>query len=220
MHHQHVEMGAVMVDSDGWQLPARYTSATEEVERLRTGVGISDVSPAGKLSLQGDDIDRVVTGAFPDLRRLEIGTVALADRSKVLARLAHDEYMVITGPNLASNAREALGDLDDQCAHLVDVTSAFAGVRIAGPSGRMFLQAVTDVDISQEALSDMSCVQTSVAGIYGLLLRIDLADVLSYDLYFARDHGEYMWKALLEAGAGYRVTPFGVEAMDLLTSEA
>jgi len=220
MHRQHVEADAVIVDSDGWQLPARYTSATEEVERLRTGVGISDVSPGGKLSLQGDDIDRVVTNAFPDLERLDIGVVAIADRSNVLARLAHDEYMVITGPNLASGAREALGDLDDRCAHLVDVTSAFAGVRIAGPSGRKLLQAVTEIDVSQEALPDMGCVQTSVAGIYGLLLRIDLQEVLSYDLYFARDYGEYMWEALLEAGAEYSVAPFGVEAMDLLTGRA
>ena len=220
MHRQHVKADAVIVDSDGWQLPARYTSATEEVDRLRSGVGICDVSPAGKLSLQGDDIDRVVTDAFPDLGRLEVGTLAIADRFNVLTRLAHDEYMVITRPNRASATREALADSDDRCAHLVDVTSAFAGVRIAGPSGRMLLQAVTDVDVSQEALSDMGCVQTSVAGIYGLLLRIDLLGVLSYDLYFARDYGEYMWEALLEAGAEYGVAPFGIEAMDLLTSRA
>ena len=53
MHHLHLELGAKMVEAGGWQRPAVYTTVDEEVERLRGAAGITDVSPDGKISLQG-----------------------------------------------------------------------------------------------------------------------------------------------------------------------
>ena len=49
-----------------------------------------------------------------------------------------------------------------------------------------------------------------------MLLRLDLGSVCSYEVYFGREFGEYMWDALLEAGDEHGATPVGVEAVERL----
>ena len=55
--------------------------------------------------------------------------------------------------------------------------------------------------------------------IHGVLLRLDISDLPSYELYFSRDFGQYMWDLLLEAGEEYNLMPCGIEAMDRLQKE-
>ena len=73
MHYQHVGLGAVMVEADGWQCPIRYGSVEEELEQVRQGVGLCDVSPTGKLLLQGEAIDDMLGAGFPKLGTLNVG---------------------------------------------------------------------------------------------------------------------------------------------------
>ena len=227
MHTRHLGLGAVMSEVGGWQLPARYTSAEEEVERVRRGVGISDISGAGKLSLQGTDLDSLIGTVHGEAGALEVGAIRRghldegAGGGEVLwARLAGDELLVVTGPQAVSTVSESLSTAADGCLHVVDVTSGFAGVRIAGPLAQRLLEAVTELDVSPGAFPDMACAQARVAEIHGTILRRDEAALLGYDLYFSREYGEYMWDALMEAGEEYDVSPFGTEAMALLDKQA
>ena len=55
MHHQHVAMGAVMDEREGWQMPARFGTVEEELRRLQAGAGLLDISPITKLSIQGEN---------------------------------------------------------------------------------------------------------------------------------------------------------------------
>ena len=140
--------------------------------------------------------------------------------SVVLARLAHDEALILTESDQAPSVCEALEQQADQCAHVVDVTSGLAGIRTTGPSGDLLMASVTEVDTSPRALPNMRCAQTKVAEIHAVLLRLDLGSLLSYDLYFGRELGEYMWQALFEAGEEYGAIPIGIEAMARLEGRA
>ncbi len=225
MHYQHLALGAVMVDRDGWQRPARYTSVKQELDRLREAVGLCDISPVGKLSVQGDDLDSALARAFGDARPPDVGAVqresvgsGSARSPHALARLAHDEAMVFTEPGHAAAVSETLEQQADLCAHVVDVTSGLGGVRITGPSGHLLLAGVTELDASPEALPELSCAQTRIAEVHAVLLRLDLGNIRSYEVYFGREFGEYMWDALLEAGDEHGAVPVGIEAMEELES--
>jgi sarcosine oxidase subunit alpha len=220
MHHKHLELGATMVESEGWQRPGRYVSVDEELERVQSTVGLSDISPVGKLSLQGSDLEVALRVAFGNEITADIGTAGSAriangpaDEPCTVARLAQDEAMVLTAPDEVRGVAEALGPQPGRCAHLVDVTSALAGVRITGPASPSLLAGVTELNVEPNAFPSMGCAQGAFAEISGLLLRLDLAGLLSYDLYFGREFGEYLWDALLEAGEEFGVTPIGIEAM-------
>jgi sarcosine oxidase subunit alpha len=134
----------------------------------------------------------------------------------VLARLALDEFLAVTPVNQAAAFAETLGGGPDGCAHVVDLTSGLAGVRMIGPKAGPLLAHVTELDTSPTAFPDMGCAQGKVAEVHGTLLRMDLGGVPSYDLYFSRDFGEYMWETLVEAGGLLGAAPVGIDAMDRL----
>lgn len=210
-----------MVQRDGWERPARYASVEQELERLGAAAGLFDMSPVGKLNILGDAIDEALARILRESEALEVGSVRTASaRQGVVrvARLAHDEAMIVTEPNRASAVVDTLELGSDECAHVVDVTSGLAGIRIVGPSAHLLLEAVTELDSSDEALPNLSCAQGAVLEIHGILLRLDLGGLPAYEIYIGREFGEYAWDALLEAGEEHGVVPVGVEAMERLAS--
>ncbi len=212
-----------MVQLDGWERPARYASVDREFERVEAAVGLFDMSPVGKLNIQGDAIDEALGRILTDSGALEVGSVRTAPAGEGVvrvARLAHDEAMIVTEPNQASTVVETLDLGADECAHVVDVTSGLAGIRIIGPSAHLLLEAVTELETSAEAMPDLSCAQGAALEIHGTLLRLDLVGLPAYEIYVGRELGEYAWDALLEAGEEYGVAPVGVEAMERLTDRA
>ena len=223
IHNMHVERGAAMVESEGWLRPARYTSVEDEVARVRSSVGLHDVSPVGKLVLHGNDVASMLKTNRPDAGQLRIGEIVRhqlkieeEEMDVVLACLAGDEVLVLTGPGHASAVAEALDGSPAECAHSVDITSALAGIKITGPLSPRLLAAVTEMDVSPPAFTDMSCAQGKVAEVHGTVLRRDLRGITSYNLYVGREFGQYVWDALLEAGEEHHITPYGTEAMEML----
>ena len=212
-----------MVDRHGWQRPARYTSVDDELDRLRQAVGVCDVSPNGKLLVQGEDIDALLSAAFPETASLKTGHTLRqqlrgtpAAQEMVLARLADDEVLVLCAPGQAPSVAGTLSQAPAECGHAVDITSALTGFKIAGPLAHRLLAAVTELDTSPEAFDDMSCAQARVAEVHGTVLRLDAGALLSYELYVDRGYGEYMWEVLMEAGEEHGAVPFGTEALERL----
>lgn len=220
MHHRHVALGALLVDGDGWQRPARYAAVDQEVRQVQDAAGLCDISPAGKLTLQGRELDAWLSEAFSSMGGVDVGAVRRGDAGMdsdpqpvLLARLADDEFFILTEPNHAGSVAESLGAMSDRGFHLVDVSSGLAGVKIAGPAASLVLAGVTELDLAVDAFPDMSCAQAGFAEVHGTLLRIDRGALPGYELYFGREYGEYMWDALLEAGDEGQVAPVGIEAM-------
>ena len=221
MHYRHLELGAEMVEHEGWALPARYAGPEEEAARVREEVGITDMSPVGKIRLQGDSVDQALREALPDYQATSVGSVfATTDDASdtVVARLADDDCMVITGSASIDNVLDSLNP--DGCVHPVNVTSVLAAVRIIGPNTPAVLAGVTNLDLAPPYFPDLSCAQTMVAEIHGTILRRDTGGLLSYDLFFGRDYGDHMWESLIDAGERHGLTPFGLEALRALCGES
>ena len=213
---RHVSLGATLVEADGWRVPARYSTVEEETERLRASGGVCDISSTGKLTLHGE-IDSQVSKALGQSGPEATGTVGRIVHGRgdvVIARLAADEALLLT----AGRSRDLAGMLEDgaECSHAVDMTSVMAGLAIAGPGARSVLTALTEMDTSDVVFPDLSCAQGMVAEVRATLIRADRRGVPSYELYFGRDYGEYMWDAVLEAGEPAGVGPVGTETLAAL----
>ena len=220
MYHAQLAMGAVMADADGWQLPAHYGDASRESVWLRETVGVSDVSPIGKLRAVGEDAAQAVGALVPRAPDLSIGSVGEADSplergGKLLAaRLAPDEILLLTPTGESSSAVTAiLASETASCAHIVDVTSALTGVSIIGPATQELMNRVTELDVSPCSLTDLSCVQSRFAEGQGLLLRRDVHGIPIYQLYAGREFGEFLWEVLVETAKEVGGGPVGTEAL-------
>ena len=219
MYHAQLAMGAVMADADGWQLPVHYGDAPREAGWLRESVGVSDVSPIGKVRVVGEDSAQAVSSLFPQAVDLTTGSVSEADSplergGKLLAaRLAPDEFVVLTPAGVAPFAIEAMQSGHLNCAHAIDVTSGLCGIAIVGPAMQGMMSRITEIDTSPGALPDLSCVQSRFADVQGLLLRRDVNGIAMYQFYAGREFGEYLWEVFIEAAHEVGGGPVGTEAL-------
>ena len=228
MHYRHLELGATMGDYCGWQRPAFYASKEEELSTLKQKGGICDVSPNGKLMLQGADLDSLLESDCTETVSPEVGRAARLDAHgrddhsigpALVCRLSDDEALVVTLPGGAQTVIDHLVGRLGGCAHLVDVSPGFAGIKAVGLQGHHLLAKLTDVDLNPGRFVDLSCAQTKLAELYVVVVRCDDAGQLSYEVYVERSYGEFLWDAMLEAGHELGVGPVGVEAMKLLRLE-
>ena len=104
--------------------------------------------------------------------------------------------------------------------YLTSVTDQWATVQMNGPNSRNVLTKICgDVDFANEAFPFMSVRQGTVAGLPARILRVSFIGELSYEINVNANYGLYMWKAVIEAGEEYGITPFGTEAMHVLRAE-
>ena len=222
MHHRHIALGATMRDYRGWQRPSSYTSPEQELEAVHKAGGFSDISPLGKLYIQGRDVISLIRALLPEARSLQINKATVttlagpegstADRV-VVSRFCDDEVFITCSPEKIIPVAQALKEHLNGCAHLVDMTSNFAAVNIVGPLSGHLLSKLTELDISSKTFQDLSCAQGMVAEVYAIVRRWDQGGLPSYDVYFGRDFGEYMWEAMIEAGHEFGIAPVGVESL-------
>ena len=232
LDRKHRELGARMVELGPWQRPYSYGVPQDECLAVRQRVGIIDVSTLGKLDVRGRDapalLGKVYTHHFSNLRvgRIRYG-ILCADDGTILddgtvTRLADDHYFVTTTTGNVELIEEwfkwwMAGT--GMCAHVTNVTSAFAAINVAGPRARDTLTKLTDVDLSPGAFRYMRSARGDVAGVPAIFLRIGFVGEAGWEVHFPAEYGEHMWDALMDAGEEYGVSPFGVEAQRILRLE-
>jgi glycine cleavage system aminomethyltransferase T len=86
---------------------------------------------------------------------------------------------------------------------LTDVTSLYSAILLAGPNARLVLQKLTTLNVNDSAMPEFSARQTRLAHVNATILRGDGFLILN-----TRDVAQYVWEALLHAGA----RPFGMIA--------
>ena len=240
MHHRHLELGAQMMPAGLWWRPAYYgpkssrePAITREVKAVRDGVGLIDVSTLGGLDVRGPDaaefLNRMYTFAYAKQQLNRCRYVLMTDNAGVItddgvAVRLHEEHFYVTATTsgvdvvyrqmLQWNAQWRL-DVD-----VANVTAAYAGVNIAGPKSREVLRSITaDVDLGADAFPYMGARLGSVAGIPARIMRVGFVGELGYEVHVPASHGEALWDALMSAGAGHAIQPFGVEAQRVLRLE-
>ena len=115
MHHKHLELGASMVERNGWQQPAHFGSVEADAKHLREAVGLFDISPRVKFALMGDQLDQLVSRVFSTVSVPDVGEICLGapadgnhDAKTVLCRLAGDEILCVAPAGSAPRLAEVL----------------------------------------------------------------------------------------------------------------
>ena len=221
LHRRHLSLGAQMVSEKGWQRPACYTSAQEEAAAVQSGAGLCDITPVGKLLLQGADIEASVRASLPGVEIPAPRGAKWHEDRHLFCRLAVDQLLLLTPPDATDDIQATMATTQrDTCAHLVDMISGLTGLCLAGPRSQDVLSKLTDLDLTLPATADMTCTQTSLSGVQAILVRADFGDVPCYRIFVSRDLGEFAWDVLTEAGSNEGLTPCGVDALRLLREGA
>lgn len=219
LHHKLLALNARMVDIGEWQIPGWYTTPKEEIAHISKKVGISDFSHATKLNIQGNDVERLLRDINSNVPSLEVGriwqgnlTTSELECHIVTARLSHDELLMLSTTEDTKILLDTMSEFLENCVHIVDVTSALCSIRVTGPRARKLMSRVTELDLRDSTFPDMSCARGKLSGIECTVLRYNIGGLTSFELYFSRDYGEYLWDSLTEAGSDMELIPYGVKA--------
>jgi sarcosine oxidase subunit alpha len=243
LHDWHVKNGASLIDAGLWKRawfyawagPTPETAYIKEMELVRRGVGLADVSTLGKIDIQGPDaaefLNRVYVNGFA---KLPIGKVRygvmLNDDGIVLddgttARISDTQFYMTTTTAQAGEVMSWLEYLlqchwTDLRVQVASLTDEWAGMAVSGPRAREALQlALPDIDLSNEALPYMGCKDISFDGVTVRLLRMSFSGELAYEVHVAADYAISLWEHILKAAAPTGIKPYGLEALASLRIE-
>jgi sarcosine oxidase subunit alpha len=235
MHEWHVQHGAPPLVAGAWIRPHHYGNPVAEVRAVREAVGIIDVTPIGKLHLQGRDVPALLDRMYVNKwQKLGVGKVrygvmcaddGVVTDDGVTGRLDENRYLMSTTSGGAASVWEWVEDLL-QTGHpewdvvCTPVTTSYASINCAGPRSRELLQRLTDVDLSPDEFGYMNVRTGTVAGVSDVVLwRIGFTGELSYELHIPASYGLYVWEELMRVGADLGIQPVGIEAQRILRLE-
>ena len=209
----------------GYLSALRYGSAPKhEYFAVRNSVGVFDTSPLYKYWIRGRDAERFLAGVLlRDIRACPPGralyTMWCDDRGFVMEdgvvfRHSDTEFLMTA-------ARPNLGYLQDLVGRLSveleDVTEAYGVLAVQGPRSRDVLARLSG---EVEALRFFELAQTKIASAPVIVSRTGYTGDLGYELTVPADQAIDVLDAVLEAGEGHGMRPFGEEALMMLRIEA
>lgn len=240
MHERHLALGATMMTAGLWMRPAYYgaksastDSIEAEVNAVRKGLGIIDLSTLGGLELRGpeaaDFLDRFYTFNFAKQPVGRTRYALLTDETGVIiddgvACRLHDHHFYVTATTGAVDQVYRLMGFWNQRwmmdVDIANVTAAYAGMNIAGSPSREVLHSLeSDIDFSAEAFPYLGVRTGHIAGIAVRVLRVGFVGELGFEIHCLSAHGAALWDKLISAGRPFDIRPFGVEAQRVLRLE-
>ena len=240
----HRQMGAKMVDFNGWDMPVEYPASIgcgiiNEHLAVRTGVGIFDVSHMGDIRLAGPQALAAVEHiSMNDAARLAVGQAQYSALlypqgtfvdDVIVHRLAEDEYLLVINAGTREKdfnwVRDNTRNFD--CA-VENLSDDFTQIAIQGPKAIDLLQKMTDVDLS--AVKFYWVTRGTIA-LFDHSVRRYLENTLiartgytaedGFEIYVPSDEATsaWVWNRILDVGKEFGAVPCGLGARNTLRLE-
>ncbi|MFZ0212824.1 MAG: glycine cleavage system aminomethyltransferase GcvT [Candidatus Acidiferrales bacterium] len=224
----HRRMGARMVNFGGWDMPVEYKGILAEHEAVRTRVGLFDVSHMGEIEVRGPHALALVQHVTSnDAAKLSIGQAQYSGLMTPKGTFVDDLLVHKISDShyfLCVNA----GNQDRDHAHIVEhnkfgaeVENAgprYSQIAIQGPRALELLQKLTKVPLAP--IKYYWFVFGGVSGVECLIARTGYTGEDGFEIYFAPEHSEKLWSALMNAGKPLGVEACGLGARNTLRLEA
>jgi aminomethyltransferase len=232
----HRQMGAKMVDFNGWDMPVEYPASIgcgiiNEHMAVRTGVGIFDVSHMGDIRLAGPQALAAVQHiSMNDASRLAVGQAQYSALlypqgtfvdDVIVHRLGEDEYLLVINAGtrekdfnwVRGNTRQF------ECA-VENLSDDFTQIAIQGPKGVDVLQKLTNADLN--AVKFYWVTRGTVCGLKNILIaRTGYTAEDGFEIYIPADEttSAHVWNEILNAGEEFGIVPCGLGARNTLRLE-
>ena len=243
IHDWHVEAGAEFENVGQWKRPWFYPKDNESMDdavireclAVRNSIGICDASTLGKIEINGPDSAEFLNRIYVNnWSKLQIGKcrygLMLGDDGNVMddgvtARIGENTYLMHTTTSGAASVMDWLErwlqtEWPELKVYLTSVTDQWSTISLNGPNSRSVLSMLCDdVDLSNESFPFMSFKSGTVAGLKSRVFRVSFAGELSYEINVHSEYAIGLWKAIMDAGQEFGITPYGTEAMHVLRAE-
>jgi glycine cleavage system T protein (aminomethyltransferase) len=228
----HRQLGAKMVDFNGWDMPVEYSGIIAEHMAVRSGVGIFDVSHMGDIRLTGQEaLPAVEHISMNDASRLAIGQAQYSALlypqgtfvdDVIVHRLGKEEYLLVINAGTREKDFSWVRDNTRQFnCQVENLSDDFTQIAIQGPKGADLLQKLTNADLSSVKFYWLT--RGIVCGLKDILIaRTGYTGEDGFEIYIPSDESTSarVWNEVLETGRAFGAIPCGLGARNTLRLEA
>jgi folate-binding protein YgfZ len=222
----HKRLGAVMMDSGEWRLPASYGDAAAEYEAVREGgAGLIDFSSRGRIEVRGSEAVQFLNGLITnDVKALDENAWMhaafpnvqgrLIAEARVL-RLESDRFLFDTESETRERVLKTLerftlaGDF-----HVTDSTDEMAHISVQGMIAAAILKATLNEESARVARGRIWTGQWNNQPLH--VIRATHTSEDGFDLFVGKAEAVSLWDALRASGG----RAVGHDALDVLRLEA
>ena len=201
-----------------------------ECRNVHENVGLQDMSAFAKFEVSGPGaeawLDSILTNKIPKAINRVTLTYLLTKNGGVraeftLTRTGRDRFYMLSAGALEAHDYDYLLKLlpADGSVRLDKITTQYGVLVLAGPRSREVLAKVSEIDLSNAAFPWLSARPISIRAAGCMALRVNFIGELGYEIHHPIEMQNYIFDALMDAGAEFGIKPFGIRAMDSLRLE-
>lgn len=228
LYAEHLKLKGKIVEFGGWNLPVQFSGIIEEHLRVRSDVGLFDVSHLGRIEVSGESakkfLQKLVTN---DISQLEVGQIIYSLLCQDNGGIIDDiliyrlpkYYMVIANAVNTDYVHQLFllyGQNSD--VFISNLTGLTAMISVQGPKAISMLQSIIPLELAH--IPHYTVIATTVAGLNVLVSRTGYTGSDGFELIIVAEKAEELWQKLLEAGKPFNLLPCGLGARDTLRLEA
>ncbi len=222
--------GITAVDRPSFSEPNWFPHVAEEHRAVRERVGLIDQTSFAKFEITGPGaLDAVQWLSVADMDK-PIGTVTYTQLCNTgggiecdltMTRLGRQHWYVVTGSAFGAHDMGWIrsNSPDDGTVQIRDLTSANAVINLCGPMARHVLQAVSEDDVSNEALRYATARDITIGAAPVLAMRIGYVGELGWELHVPTSYAAHVYELLHEAGRQHGIANVGYRTIDTLRME-
>ncbi|MCI0512002.1 glycine cleavage system aminomethyltransferase GcvT [candidate division KSB1 bacterium] len=226
LYERHQNLGAKLVEFAGYWMPIQYRGILEEHRRVRTSVGLFDVSHMGEFRIQGEKaLDFLQFMTINNVANLSVNQVQYSAMCYEAGGIV-DDLLVYRLPKYyltVVNASNLVKDFNWLQSHLMpgveltNLSDDYALLALQGRDSQAILQKMTAVPLAN--LSYYWIAEGEVAGVKAFISRTGYTGELGYEIGCAPENAVKVWDALMTTGKPYHIEPIGLGARDTLRLE-
>jgi aminomethyltransferase len=223
----HRQLGAKLVEFAGYYMPIQYRGIIDEHRRVRSTVGLFDVSHMGEFYVTGANAEKFLqTVTINDVSKLAVNQVQYSAMcyehggivdDLLVYRMADKFLLVVNASNLEKDWNWLSEHLPANDVQLENRSDACSLLALQGPDSFAVLQTLTKTDLA--AIPFYSLVDTPVAGIPMMVSRTGYTGEKGFELCFPLEYSTTVWNAIMTAGKPHQIEPIGLGARDTLRLE-
>ena len=201
-----------------------------EHRAAREGVILMDMSFMSKFLVQGRSAAQLLNHISANNVDGDCGVITytqwLNERGTLEAdltvtKLTDDCFWVVASDTAHRHAETWMRRHTDDTMHAVvtDVTAGYGQLNIQGPRSRELIQAITSVDMSNDAFPFRTARDIDIGYARVLCIRITYLGELGYELYIPTEHAVHVYDRLVAAGHEVGMRHAGLKALASLRME-
>ena len=219
----HKDAGAKLVEFAGYYMPIQYKGINDEHKRVRSSVGIFDVSHMGEFEISGAKAEEFLQYmTINDVKSLAVNQVQYSAFcyndggivDDLLVYRFQDKFLtVVNASNLEKDFLWLKDHLKDD-VELKNRSDKFSLIAIQGRKAEATLQKLTNSDLSQ--LDIYWLTEGKVAGISAMIARTGYTGEDGFEILIENENAVQTWQKIMEAGEEFEIEPIGLGARDTL----